>query len=151
MTQDATGTGAGSIAGPTIVGPLKEKDLPRGERIFRIAIGTFFGAPEPETFWSDRDYVYGRWSAPHVAPLGAMSDGRMVGSNFATRWGSVGFLGPLTVRPDLQDRGIAKALMDSTMAQFDAWGTTHTGLFTFAQSPKHVSLYQKNAAFMRAF
>jgi hypothetical protein len=28
MTKDAAGTGAGSIAGPTIVGPLKEKDLP---------------------------------------------------------------------------------------------------------------------------
>src|SRR5208337_4699026 len=29
------------------------------------------------------------------------------------------------------------------MEQFDAWGTRHAGLFTFAQSAKHVGLYQK--------
>jgi hypothetical protein len=29
------------------------------------------------------------------------------------------------------------------MDQFDAWGTRHTGLFTFAHSAKHVALYQK--------
>ena len=28
------------------------------------------------------------------------------------------------------------------MEQFDAWGTRHVGLFTFAQSAKHVGLYQ---------
>jgi GNAT superfamily N-acetyltransferase len=60
-----------------------------------------------------------------------------------TRWGSVGFFGPLTVRPDLQERGIAKALLAAAVAQFDAWGTTQSGLFTFAESAKHVALYQK--------
>ena len=29
------------------------------------------------------------------------------------------------------------------MAIFDRWGMQHTGLFTFAQSAKHVGLYQK--------
>jgi hypothetical protein len=29
------------------------------------------------------------------------------------------------------------------MEQFAAWGTAHNGLFTFAQSAKHVALYQK--------
>ena len=48
-------------AGPPVVGPLVERDLPEAERIFRVAFGTFLGVPEPETFWSDRDYVYGRW------------------------------------------------------------------------------------------
>jgi hypothetical protein len=30
-----------------------------------------------------------------------------------------------------------------TVAQFDAWNCTHSGLFTFAQSPKHIALYRK--------
>ena len=34
------------------------------ERIFRLAFGILLGAPEPETFWSDRDYVRGRWQHP---------------------------------------------------------------------------------------
>jgi GNAT superfamily N-acetyltransferase len=92
------------------------------------------GAPDPETFWSDRDYLHSRWHAPHVASFGAHLREKFVGSNFATRWGSVGFFGPITVRPDLQEGGIAQALLARTMEQFDAWNCTHTGLFTFAQS-----------------
>jgi hypothetical protein len=34
-------------------------------------------------------------------------------------------------------------LLAKTVDQLDAWGTTHSGLFTFAQSAKHVGLYQK--------
>ena len=126
-----------------VIAPLAESDLPQAERIVRVAFGTYLGAPDPETFWADRDYVYGRWNAPHVAAFGATHEGALVGSNFATQWGSVGFFGPLTVRPDLHDRGIAQALLVRTVEQFDAWGTTHSGLFTFAQSAKHVALYQK--------
>jgi GNAT superfamily N-acetyltransferase len=135
--------GADSPAPTPMIGPLGERDLPEAERIFRLAFGTFLGVPEPETFWSDRDYVYGRSRAPHVAALGATIDGRLAGSNFATKWGSVGFFGPLTVRPDLQEHRIGQALLAATMRQFDAWGTRHTGLFTFAHSAKHVALYQK--------
>lgn len=34
-------------------------------------------------------------------------------------------------------------MLVETVDQFDAWGTTHSRLFTFAQSAKHVALYQK--------
>jgi GNAT superfamily N-acetyltransferase len=132
-----------SGTGDVRVGPLAERDLPEAERILRIAFGTFLGAPDPASFWSDRDYVYGRWRAPHVASLGATLDGQLVGSNFATRWGTVGFFGPITVRPDRHESGVGKALLEATMAQFQEWDTRHVGLFTFAQSAKHVGLYQK--------
>ena len=55
----------------------------------------------------------------------------------------MGFFGPLSVRPDLWDRGIAKRLLESTIELFDKWGTKHAGLFTFSHSPKHIGLYQK--------
>ena len=143
MPQNAPITDAGAPANQPVVAPLAERDLPEAERIFRVAFGTFLGVPEPETFWSDRDYVYGRWRASHVAALGATAGGQLVGSNFATRWGSVGFFGPITVDPALQESGVGKALLAATMDQFDAWGTTQVGLFTFAHSAKHVALYQK--------
>ena len=131
------------------VSTLDEKDLPEAERILRLAFGTFLGAPDPETFWSDRDYVYGRRHSPHVASFGATLDRRLVGSTFATHWGSVGFLGPITVHPDLHESGIGRALLDKTMTQFDVWGTRHVGLFTFAHSAKHVALYQKYGFYAR--
>ena len=58
-------------------------------------------------------------------------------------WGSVGVFGPLTVHPDLWNKGIAKHLLKSTMEYFAKLGTRHIGLFTFANSPKHVRLYQR--------
>jgi GNAT superfamily N-acetyltransferase len=60
-----------------------------------------------------------------------------------TSWGSVGFFGPLSVRPELWDQGVASRLMEATVALFDRWGTAHAGLFTFAHSAKHLGLYRK--------
>src|SRR5579863_2152253 len=142
MPQSTTAAATANASQPTVA-PLSENDLPEAARIIRRAFGAFLGAPDPETFWTDRDYAFGRQPVAHVASFGAMLDGKLAGSNFATSWGSVGFFGPLTGRPDLQERGIARALLARTMEQFDAWGTRHVGLFTFAQSAKHVALYQK--------
>lgn len=125
------------------VGPLPERALPEADRIFRLAFGTFLGLPDPSTFAGDSDWVRTRWRADPEAAFGAEIDGELVGSNFVVRWGSVGFFGPLTVRPDLWDRGVAKRLLEPTMDLFAQSGTPLTGLFTFAQSTKHVGLYQR--------
>ena len=147
MTPNSTRTP--SIASRTIVRPLEPGDLSEAALILRLAFGTFVGAPDPSTFWSDRDYVYGRARAPHVASFGASLDDKLLGSNFATRWGSVGSFGPLSVRPELQESGIARKLLDRTMAQFHTWDSRHVGIFTFAQSVKHIALYQKYGFYPR--
>jgi GNAT superfamily N-acetyltransferase len=126
-----------------LVRPLTDADLDEADRICRVAFGTFVGAPEPERFFGDADPVRTRWTADPAGALAAEVDGRLVGSNFATNWGSVGFFGPLTVAPEYWDRAIAQRLLDSTMELFASWGTRHAGLFTFAHSAKHVGLYQK--------
>ena len=123
--------------------PVREEDLPTADRIIRLAFGTFLGVPDPSKFMGDVDYARTRWLADPSAVFGAELAGELVGTNFATRWGSVGFFGPLTIRPDLWDRGIAQLLLAPTMDLFERWGIRHAGLFTFANSPKHVSLYQK--------
>jgi GNAT superfamily N-acetyltransferase len=123
--------------------PLREADLDRADQIFRRAFGTFLGLADPLRFGGDTDTVRTRFRSPCVAALAAVLDGELVGTNFATRWGSFGFFGPLTVRSDLWDRGIARRLLERTMPIFDHWKTTHRGLFTFSHSPKHHALYQK--------
>jgi predicted N-acetyltransferase YhbS len=127
----------------TVIRPLEERDVPKAQRIIRIAFGTFLGAPEPETFWSDLDYARGRFGAEHVEAFAAEDEGQLVGSNFATRWGSVGFFGPITIRPDIWDGGIGQRLVGEACDAFDRWGVSHAGLFTFPQSTKHVWTYGK--------
>jgi predicted N-acetyltransferase YhbS len=122
---------------------MEEKDLGEADRIVRLAFGTFIGLPDPMAFMGDAQYVRTRWRANPKAAFVAVENGEIVGSNFATSWGSVGFFGPLTVRPDFWDRGVGKLLMRPVLECFASWGTSHAGLFTFAQSQKHVNLYQK--------
>jgi GNAT superfamily N-acetyltransferase len=122
---------------------LRENDLPAAKRIFHLAFGTFLGLGNPMEFGPDRDYVRTRYLADPTAALAAEVDGEIVGSNFVASWGSVGFFGPLTIRPDYWDCGVAKRLLERTMEIFDRWGTKHAGLFTFAHSARHVALYQK--------
>ena len=122
---------------------MTEDDLPAARHIVCKAFGTYLGAPDPENFWPDLDYVYGRFGAEHVVGFTAELDGEVVGLNFATRWGSVGFFGPLSVRPDLWNQGIAQPLVAAVSEAFDRWGVSHAGLFTFSHSAKHVYLYGK--------
>ncbi|MBI2875773.1 MAG: GNAT family N-acetyltransferase [Candidatus Tectomicrobia bacterium] len=125
------------------VRPLRESDLPAADRILRLAFGTFLGLPDPLTMFGDKDYIRTRWRLDPTAALGAEADGQLVGSNFATHWGSVGFFGPLSVHPDFWDQGVAKQLLEPTLELFARWGVRHAGLYTFAQSPKHIGLYQR--------
>lgn len=101
------------------------------------------GVPDLDNFWTDFDYVYGRFGAEHTASFAADQDGALAGVNFATNWGSVGFFGPLCVRPDLWNSGIAQPLVAAVSDQFERWGTHHAGLCTFPHSTKHIWLYQK--------
>jgi hypothetical protein len=121
---------------------LAERDLPEAQRIIHRAFGTFLGVPDLEKFWFP-PYAHTRFGAEHIASFAAEQDGTLAGSNFATNWGSVGFFGPLSTRPDLWDAGVGQRLVAAVCDQFDGWATRHAGLFTFAQSAKHVGLYGK--------
>ncbi len=124
--------------------PLREGDLPEANRIFRLAFGTFIGLPDPMAFAEGADLIGTRWRAPAGnATFGAFDGQTLVGSNYVANWGSFGFFGPLTVRPDYWGKGVAQRLLEPTMDTFARWGTRQAALYTFPQSPKHLALYQK--------
>ena len=122
---------------------MEERDLDVALGVCRNAFGTFLNVPDVSTFWQDKDFVRTRWRGKTGAAIVAESNGVFAGSNVITKWGSFGFFGPLTTRPELWGQGVAKALLGATMDVFDAWATRDAGLFTFPHSVKHVGLYQK--------
>jgi GNAT superfamily N-acetyltransferase len=122
---------------------LRADELEEADRIVRLAFGTFLSLPNPMDFMGDRDFVTPRWHARNTKLLAARDNGKLVGSNMATRWGSFAFFGPLTVLPEYWNRGVAQQLLAATMKIFDRWGVRHSALFTFPHSPRHVGLYQK--------
>jgi GNAT superfamily N-acetyltransferase len=127
------------------VRPLSRQDLPEADRICRLAFGTFFRLPDPQSFMGDAALVGMRWNMSPEAALGAYVDDALVGSNIATSWGSFGFFGPLTVHPDFWGKGIAQRLLAATMDLFECWGTRQAGLFTVPESCLHIALYQRFA------
>jgi GNAT superfamily N-acetyltransferase len=122
---------------------MREDDLTEADRVFRLAFGTFLGLPDPMAFAGDAQYVRSRWLSDPSAAFVAEEEGELVGSVFIANWGSAGFFGPLTIRPDYWDRGVAKRLMEATEMCFARWNTRLAGLFTMSDSPKHLGLYQK--------
>ncbi|NJR63944.1 MAG: GNAT family N-acetyltransferase [Cyanobacteria bacterium CRU_2_1] len=127
----------------TLIRLLQENELPTAEHIFRLAFGTFIELPQPTDFGGDASYVQPRWKVDPTAAFAAEINGRLVGSNIAICWGSVGLFGPLTIHPDFWGQGIAQRLIEPVMARFTEWETRQAGLFTFPNSPKHHALYQK--------
>ena len=130
--------------------PLQQSDLAAADHIMRMAFGTYLGAPDPVAVFGDADYVRTRFLAAPECAWAAQIDGELVGSNFATRWGSFAFFGPLTVRVDLWERGIGSRLMAPVVETFERWEVRQSGLFTFPQSAKHIGLYQKHGFWPRS-
>ena len=126
-----------------IVRQIGQEDVNEAARIFRLAFGTVRGLPDPMQVFGDRDFFVPRWQANQDNALGAYLEGRIVGSNIVSRWGTFGLFGPLSVHPDLWNKGIASRLLENTVERFSKWGTTHQGLCTDPDSPKHIALYEK--------
>jgi GNAT superfamily N-acetyltransferase len=128
---------------------INKRDLSEADQIFRVAFGTFIGLPDPGTFMQGRDFVASRWKADPLGGLAAECEGELIGSNFSVNWGSVGFFGPLSIRPDYWERGVGKRLVEATIAVLESRGVRQAGLFTFPHSAKHVGMYQKFGFFPR--
>lgn len=126
-----------------VVRPLMEGELDEADRIMRLAFGTFIGLKDPMAIWGDAGYAHSRWRSDPDAALAAEMDGRLVGSNFAVKWGSLGYFGPLSVLPQFWNKKVGQVLLDATMDLFADWGVRHRGLYTFSNSPKHIALYQR--------
>jgi GNAT superfamily N-acetyltransferase len=123
---------------------MHEQDLDAADRVLRLAFGTIRGLADPDAAFGDSDLVRTRFRAAPEHAWAAELDGDVVGSVFAARWGSFGVLGPLTVDPGRWDRGIGGRLLEPVLEAFESWDLRQAGLFTFADSPKHLGLYQKH-------
>lgn len=125
------------------VGLIDEADVGEADRIFRLAFGTALGLPDPTAFGAGAELVRTRWAADRASAFKATIEERLVGCAFVSRWGSFAVFGPLAVHPDYWDRRVGTRLWEARLPLLDRWQTTHEGLFTRAESTKHVHLYQK--------
>jgi GNAT superfamily N-acetyltransferase len=125
------------------VRPLHEDELGEADRIHRRAYGSYFRLADPLSFGGDAQVLKSRWTTDPAAAFALVEDGHLAGSCFVTRWGSVGLLGPVSIDPDRQGRGLAHPLLEEALRFLDGPPISFHGLFTFAESAKHVGLCQR--------
>ena len=107
----------------------------------REAFAERIGAP-PDRAFRDASMLRARLRLHPDGAVVAHQDGEVAGSALAMRWGRIGVFGPLSVRPDLQGRGLGRELLAAAMGRMAAWDLEHAGLFTWSDSPGHLALYR---------
>jgi len=80
------------------------------------------------------------WKEPEGCLI-AEDDGRIVGSAFCHVWGKIGWVGPFEVLPELQNRGVGRALMLSCEKYLDRRGCVVFGLETMPHITKNIHFY----------
>ena len=131
-----------SQADSLIIRPMEARDAEAADRVHRLAFGTFFGLPDPSKFRGDAEVVRTRLRADPATAVVADLDGEVVASGLGMDWGSVFIVGPITVRPDLWSRGIARTLMAAMDELIAARPVTLAALFTHPASTRHIRLYE---------
>lgn len=130
-----------------LVRPMRESDVPEAEKIRREAFRSFLGIPD--RMMGEATLIPPRFRADPAAAWVADAGGVLLGSNVILRWGSVQVLGPITVRPQAWKKHVGKALMEAAMGETLTPSVTLMGLFTFAQSPRHVDFFRHYGFFPR--
>lgn len=124
-----------------VVRTARERDLPLADAVLREAFDAFTGR---EGHFGDGDPLTSRWRTDRRRVFVAELEGEIVGSNAITARGSLGWFGPLAVAPTLWGSGVAHPLIDEAHERLTGCGADEVGLFTFADSPLHLSLYSRH-------
>jgi predicted N-acetyltransferase YhbS len=130
------------MTGAPTIRPMTAADLAEASRVWRLAFGTQFGAPDPTRFRLEVRSVETRFATNPDLCFVAERDGSVVGSVMGMDWGSQVVLGPLTVDPASWGQGIARLLTARFLEAADARHAPLVSLFTFPQSAIHVRLYE---------
>jgi GNAT superfamily N-acetyltransferase len=128
------------------VRPMQEADL---DAVLEITNEAFRGLVERNTGRRTEGPLFastlGRYRLevdPHGCHVATRGD-ELVGANFSVLRGTLGWFGPLAVRPDAQGHGIAQRLVAACLRAAEQRGVRLMGLETLANSPQHVHLYLK--------
>ena len=127
--------------------PARPEDAPELGRICYEAFLTISGHhnfpadfPSPEVA---AGMLSGLIAHPGFYGVVAERDGRILGSNFLDERSAIAGVGPITVDPNAQDRGVGRRLMLDVLARAEARGFFGVRLVQAAYHTRSLSLYAK--------
>jgi len=86
-----------------------------------------------------------RWmiNHPQIYSIVAEKDGRILGSNFMDERGTISAIGPISVDPAMQDRGVGRLLMETALERARQTRTPGVRLVQISYHNRSLSLYAK--------
>lgn len=140
---------------PLSIRPVRQDDIPALGRICFEAFGALQDRHAIERDFDSIDtatMVIGMCaSRPDFAGFVALDGDRIIGSNFlcfsdadnASMKSGVAGVGPITIAPDAQSRGVGRALMSAVLNEATRRGIQHVRLLQEAVNTTSLSLYTK--------
>jgi GNAT superfamily N-acetyltransferase len=134
--------------------PLQPGQVPELARICHDAFGDLHDRHAVARYIPDiatAEMILSQLAArPDYSGVVAVLDGRAVGSNFLLHADAVAGIGPITVDPAIQGRGIGRALMEWVLAERERRGIADVRLFQEAINTTSLSLYTRLGFVWRA-
>lgn len=94
--------------------------------------------------------IRGLIAHPHIYGVAAECEGRIIGSSFMDERSMISAIGPVSVDPAAQDRGVGRALMEAMIARAEQRGAPGVRLVQIAYHNRSLSLYAKLGFDVRA-
>ena len=103
---------------------------------------TLYGRPRTPPVFPPHQFAY-RLAVDPVGCLAAVDGAQPVGVLFSVVRGTLAWVGPIAVAPDLDNRGVGQRLLAACLEGWTRRGVRLGGLETFPGSAKHLYLYAK--------
>ena len=82
----------------------------------------------------------------HADPRGnfvATKGGSVIGASYGHKWGRIGWIGPVEVVPEYQQKGVGTTLAQAAIDHLELVGCDTIGVETMGSSEGHVAFYQR--------
>ncbi len=133
-----------SVVGPL---PVREEDIGELNRVFAEAFTDRYrrdgmvGVRVPEL--NPKVWLYALRDAGEGAMIWRNDSGQLIAFNIAHHSGVEGWMGPLAVKPDLQGRGVGKAIVLAAAEWLADCGVSTLGLETMPRTVDNIGFYSR--------
>lgn len=127
--------------------PLVDDDIPALNRLFSDAFTDRYrrdglsGVRVPPL--NPAVWTYALRDAADGAMVWRTERGEAIAFNVAHQSGAEGWMGPLAVRPDLQDQGLGRTIVEAAIARLKSVGVTTLGLETMPRTVDNIGFYSR--------
>ncbi len=124
---------------------MRAEDIPDVKKVDLVSFGALVENRYPDikiiTARTDDNILSFMRAEPEGCMVAEDDFAGVIGSSFSHVWGRVGWVGPISVLPTYQGRGVGKELVKSSLSHLDSRGCADIGLETMPENQVNMGMY----------